>query len=191
MYGSGAGTKYWRRLQQAISATRPDFAPPGLTDYLQSEEKQFNDESRDMIAALAQFMKGDIRKRLENEYGSTWHKDGVPRKIMIDAGKLAVEKNADRDADHELEAWDCLYIVNYQAIMTQTQDLWKRLFEKRYTRPGDEGNSGGWKARTDWILRLNNLRNDVMHERTVTAEDHDFLVTLTTWLIKGQADNDL
>ncbi|TCC50495.1 DGQHR domain-containing protein [Kribbella pittospori] len=191
MYGSGAGTKYWRRVQQAISIACPDFMPAGLAEYLESEEKQFNDESRDMVAALGLFMKGDIRKRLENEYGSTWRKDGVPRRIMIEAGKLAVEKNADLDADHELEAWDCLYVVDYRAIMTQSQDLWKRLFEKQYTRPGDEDKPGGWRARSDWIQRLNDLRNDVMHERTVTSEDHDFLVTLTTWLIKGQADNDL
>jgi DNA sulfur modification protein DndB len=191
LYGSGAGTKYWRRLQQAINTARPDFRPPGLAEYLQSEEKQFNDESRDMIAELEVFMKRDIRKRLEDEYGATWLKAGVPKKIQVDAGKVAVERNAERDPGHELEPWDCLYIVDFKAIMTQTQDMWKRLFEQRYTRPGDEAKAGGWKARSDWIVKLNDLRNEVSHGRTVTAEDHDFLVTLTTWLIKGQADNDL
>jgi DNA sulfur modification protein DndB len=191
MYGSGAGTKYWRRLQQAINSVRPDFAPPGLADYLQSEEKQFNDESREMIAALAQFMKDDIRRRLENEYGSTWYEDGVPRKIRVEAGKLAVEKNADLAASDQLHAWDCLYLVNYREIMTDTNEVWRGLFEKQYTPPGDENKPGGWRGRSDWVHHLNDLRNAVMHERTITAEDHDFLVTLKTWLIEGQADNDL
>ena len=191
LYGSGAGSKYWRRLQQAINESRPEFAPPGLAEYLQSEEKQFNDESRDMIAQLEQFMKDDVRKRLENEYGASWLKVGVPKKVQVDAGKLAVERNAERDSDHELEPWDCLYMVDYKTIMTQTQDLWKRLFEKRYTPPGDENKSGGWKARSDWIARVNDLRNEVSHSRTVAADDHDFLVTLTTWLVKAQSDNDL
>jgi DNA sulfur modification protein DndB len=191
LYGSGAGTKYWRRLQQAVSDARPDFTPPGLAEYLESEEKQFNDESRDMIAVLELFMKGDIRKRLQDEFGASWFKSGVPKKIQVDAGKIAVERNADREPGHELEPWDCLYIVEFKAIMTQTQDLWKRLFEKRYTPPGDENKGGGWKARSDWIVNLNELRNEVSHARTVSAEDHDFLVTLTTWLVRGQADNDL
>jgi DNA sulfur modification protein DndB len=191
MYGSGAATRYWRRLQQAISAVRTDFQPPGLAEYLASEEKQFNDESRDMIVEIEQFMKTDIRKRLEDHYGANWFKSGVAKKIQVETGKLAVERNADRDADHELTPWDCLYITDYRSIMTQTNELWRLLFEKRYTPPGDENKPGGWKGRSDWIQRLNDLRNDVLHSRTVTAEDHDFLVTITTWLVKGQADNDL
>jgi DNA sulfur modification protein DndB len=191
MYGSGAGTRYWRRLQQAINAARSDFNPPGLEDYLASEEQQFNDEARQMTRELEQFMKADIRRRLEDKFGANWFKSGVPRKIQIDAGTIAVERNADRDADHELAPWDCLYIVDYRSILTQTQDLWKELFEKRYTRPGEESKAGGWKARSDWIQRLSDLRNDVSHSRTISEDGHDFLVTLTTWLVKGQVDNDL
>ena len=191
MYGSGAATRYWRRLQQAISAVQADFQPPGLAEYLVSEEKQFNDESRDMIVEIEQFMKTDIRKRLEDHYGASWFKSGVVKRIQVEAGKLAVERNADRDADHELTTWDCLYITDYRTIMTQTNELWRLLFEKRYTPPGDENRPGGWKGRSDWIQRLNDLRNDVHHARIVTADDHDFLVTITTWLVRGQADNDL
>lgn len=191
MYGSGAGTKYWRRLQQAINTARPDFNPPGLADYLQSEEQQFNDESRHMIAELEQFMKDDIRKRLQNEYGANWFKAGVPKKIQVESGKLAVERNAERDPGNELEPWDCLYVVDYRAIMTLTQEVWKKLYEKQYTPPGDENRAGGWRARSDWIQRLNDIRNDVVHARIIKEDDHDFLVTLTTWLVKGQVDNDL
>ncbi len=191
LYGSGAGTKYWRRLQQAINEARPDFNPQGLAEYLEDEEKQFNDESRDMIAEIERFMKEDIRGRLQDEYANNWLKQGVPKKIVVEAGKLAVERNVERESDQELTAWDCLYIVNYRDIMTQTQDVWKRLFERQYTRPGEENISGGWKARTNWIVRLNDLRNDVNHSRTVTSDDHDFLVTLTSWLVRGQAVNDL
>ena len=72
-----------------------------------------------------------------------------------------------------------------------SQDLWKRRFEKRYTPPGDENKPGGWKARSGWLVRVNDLRNEVNHARMVTSDDHDFLVTLKTWLVKGQAENDL
>jgi len=115
----------------------------------------------------------------------------LPRRLQVEAGKLAVETNAEREAGNEVEAWDCLYIIDYQAIMTQNMDLWKRRFEKRYTPPGDENKPGSWKARSVWIVRLNELRNNIAHGRSITAKEHDFLVTLDTWLIKGQADNDL
>ncbi|MEH0109014.1 DGQHR domain-containing protein [Tersicoccus sp. MR15.9] len=191
LYGSGAGTKYWRRLQQAINEARPEFDPPGLAGYVRDEQKQFNDESRDMIDALEAYMKDDVRKRLEDKYGAEWFKLGVPRNIRVEAGKLMVERNADRSSGQEIEEWDCLYIVNYRDVMTQSQELWRGVFEKRYTPPGDEQRPGGWKARSSWIVRVSDLRNDVAHQRTVSVDDHDFLVTLHTWLVRGQTDNDL
>lgn len=191
MYGSGASTKYWRRLQQAIHAVRSDFDPPKLAEWMEDEAKHYNQEAQDMITELERFLKADVRHRLEDEYGASWFKDGLPRKLQLEASKLAAERNVDRPVDDELEPWDCLYIVNYQDIMTLNQDTWKRLFEKRYTRPGDESKPGGWKARSNWLQELNDVRNDVFHGRSVPEEQHSFLVTLTTWLIKGQEDNDL
>ncbi|MFI5562044.1 DGQHR domain-containing protein [Amycolatopsis japonica] len=191
LYGSGAGTKYWRRLQLAIHAERQDFDPPGLSEYLEGEEKQFNTESFEMISSIEHFLKDDIRQRLQDEYGSQWFKRGVPKKIQLEAGRRAVEKNVDRPPGEEVEAWDCLYIIEYQTILQQSSELWKRLFEKRYTRPGDENLPGTWKQRSGWFRQLNELRNDIAHGRSITSDGHDFLVTLSTWLVKGQADNDL
>ncbi|MES2093510.1 MAG: DGQHR domain-containing protein [Actinomycetota bacterium] len=191
LYGSGAGTKYWRRLQQAVSEARPEFNPPGLDEYLRDEEKQFNDESRDMIDALEGFMKQDVRKRLQDKYGAEWFKSGVPRNLRVEAGKMMVERNADRLPGQEIDEWDCLYFVNYREVMIQTQELWQELFEKRYTPPGDENKPGGRKGRTSWIATVGDLRNDVAHQRTISVDDHDFLTTLHTWLVKGQTDNDL
>jgi DNA sulfur modification protein DndB len=136
-------------------------------------------------------LKAEVRSRLEDEYGASWFQDGVPRAIRVDAGKRAIERSADRSIDDQLEAWDCLYIVDYRAIMTQTHDVWMRLFEKRYTRPGDENRPGGWRGRSDWLQELNDVRNDAFHGRSVSGERHNFLTTLTAWLIKGQEDNDL
>jgi DNA sulfur modification protein DndB len=191
MYGSGASTKYWRRLQQAINAVRPDFEPPKLAEWMEDEAKQYNQEAQDMITELEKFLKTDVRRRLEDEHGASWFKDGLPRTLQIETGKLAAERNVDRPVDDQIEAWDCLYILDYRAIMTSSQDVWKRLFEKRYTRPGDESKPGGWKARSGWLQELNDVRNDVFHSRSVSEERHSFLVTLTTWLIRGQEDNDL
>lgn len=190
-YGSGGGTRYWRRLQVAIHESVPSFNPPGLDEYILNETKQFNQESAEMVRELEMFLKRDIRKRLEDAYGANWLKIGVPRQIRTEAGKLAVEKNADREAGEEVEAWDCLYLIQYQKILTNDHARWKDLFEKQYTRPGDEHTRGSWKDRTKWIERLHAIRNEIAHAGSVSASDHEFLVTLTTWLVEGKVDNDL
>lgn len=191
MYGAGGATKYWRRLQAAINARRPEFDPPGLAAYLESAEKQFNAESWDMLQELEGFLRTDVRDRLKAEFGESWFKEGVPKRIQVDAGKLAVERNADRATEAEITAWDCLYLVDYQAILIQTDDIWKRLFEKRYTAPGYENRPGGRKGRTKWLGDLSELRNDVAHGRSISASGHEFLVNMTAWLIKGQVENDV
>lgn len=192
LYGSGGATRYWRRLQEAIRVVRSDFDPPGLDEYLESEARAYNTESSEMVRDLESFIKEDIRTRLEDEYGSKWYRLGVPRKVRESAMKTAATRNLDIDPDaEEVDDWDCLYIVDYRAILTQAHLLWVERFEKQYTKPGDEQLLGGWKARTDWIQRLNDIRNTLAHGGSVDEEAHEFLVTLTTWLIKGQADNDL
>jgi DNA sulfur modification protein DndB len=191
MYGTGGAAKYWRRLQEAINAAKPEFEPPGLIEWILDQEQQYNEEARSMIAAIEQFMKNDIRKRLEDEHGATWLKDGLPRQLYAEIRKRAVDMDAKRDDDGETDPWDCLYLIDYKTVMTQTQEQWRRLFEKQYTPPGDERKPGGWKARSDWIVKLNDIRNDVSHGRTISEDDHDWLVPIDMWLVKGSVDNEL
>jgi DNA sulfur modification protein DndB len=191
LYGSGGGTRYWRRLQIAIRDVRPEFNPPGLDEFLANEAKAFNLESFEMIRELELHLNKDIRRRLEDEFGSKWMKSGVPRKVQEAAILLAAQKNMDLDDEDEVTPWDCLHLIDYYTIMTQNYDLWQRLFEKSYTRPGTENDKGGWKARASWLQELNRIRNENSHTYSVKEEEYEFLVALTTWLVKGQSDNDL
>lgn len=191
-YGSGGALKYWRRLQEAVRNTKEDFNPPGLDEHLADEEQQYQAESREYVDELETFIKKDIRTRLEDKFGADWYRKGVPRKVRAKAGEIAMQRNLDVASDEEeIEEWDCLYFVDYEAIITHEPALWAELFEKRYTRPGDEHKKGGWRARASWLHRLSDIRNDLVHNRGITEEGHEFLVTLDTWLLKGQADNDL
>lgn len=76
-----------------------------------------------MFDELEAFMKDDVRKRLEDKYGADWFKVGVPRSLRVEAGKMRVERNADRFPRHEITEWDSPYIVNCRDVMTQSQDL--------------------------------------------------------------------
>jgi DNA sulfur modification protein DndB len=62
---------------------------------------------------------------------------------------------------------------------------------KKYTRPGDEDRSGKWTSRLDWLQELGRIRNQNVHEYSVTEDEFNFLVTLTSWLIQGEDKNSL
>ncbi len=84
-----------------------------------------------------------------------------------------------------------MYLIEYREILSQNRQLWIKRFEKRYTKPGDEGKAGGWKARSSWIGELNDIRNAVSHSRGISEDAFALLVDLRSWLLLGEVDNEL
>jgi DNA sulfur modification protein DndB len=182
LYGSAGRARYWRKLQIAINAAKPDFSPQGLAEYVADEAKAFNTESFNMIRDIEMFLNSDIRRRLEDHFGSRWFKDGVPVKVYQNASALAVEKNRERDSEEEVEPWDCLHLTDYQQIFQKDFKTWQDLFESRYTRPGDEAKAGGWKAKSGWMSELIRIRNENSHTYSVKESEYNYLVAIHTWL---------
>ncbi|HDU3331763.1 TPA: DGQHR domain-containing protein, partial [Listeria monocytogenes] len=181
-YGGGGKTKYWRKLQCVINDKYPDFSPPGLQEYIENDKKIYNQESFNMIRDIESFFKVDFENKLKDFYGERWFIEGVPKSVYDTASKLAIEKTY-TSKDGEVQAWDCLNLIHYREIAIHGSN-WKNLFEKSYTKPGEEKIKGGKKDKTKWIHKLSNIRNKNFHEYSVTKEDHDFLVTLEQWLLK-------
>ena len=182
LYGSAGRARYWRKLQIAIHASIPEFNPPGLAAYLADETKTFNTESFNMIRDIEMFLNTDIRRRLQDRFGPRWFKDGVPKNVYQDASNLAADKNRERDTADEVEPWDCLHLIDYQKILQRDFATWQELFERQYTRPGEESKSGGWKGRTSWLGELNRIRNENDHTYSVKESEYNFLVAIHTWL---------
>lgn len=191
LYGSGAGLRYYRKLQQALREARPTFSPVGLDEWLKAQDKQFNNQAREIVSDIESFFKEDIKKRLEDEYGSEWERLGIPKKVRSDIAHRATEMNLDLPASEQVRPWDMMYLIQYREVVAQNHDLWVRRFEKRYTKPGDENKSGGWKARSSWIVDLNEVRNDVSHTRPISEEAFALLIDLRSWLLRNEIDNDL
>jgi DNA sulfur modification protein DndB len=182
MYGSAGRALYWRRLQIAIQDAIPAFEPAGLAEYIEDQKKEFNTESFNLIRDIEEFLNKDIRTRLEDDLGAAWFKKGVPIKVYEAASALATQKNRERDTDDEIHPWSCLHLIDYKEVLSYDNDRWVRLFEMRYTRPGDEKKPGGWKARANWIAELNRIRNENSHVGSVSVEEYEFLVGLGAWL---------
>jgi DNA sulfur modification protein DndB len=131
LYGSGAGLRYYRKLQQAVRDARPAFNPAGLDEWLKAQDKKFNSEAREIVGEIEEFFKTDIRERLEDEYGSDWERLGIPKKVRGEIAHRATEKNLDLEPSEQVKPWDMMYLVEYREILTQNHQLWVDRFEKR------------------------------------------------------------
>ena len=183
LYGTGGAKTYWRNLQEAVAAKNDDFQPVGLEEFLEDREQQFNGEAREMIHAIEAHLKSEVQQRLRHEFGDRMMKDGIPRKVVIEATTMMTERNLERDTDDEVDFWDCLYLINYADILTYKNPTWTKLFAKDFTKPGTEQAAGGWKKRADWIRKLNDVRNKVSHGQTVSLEEHGYVTEVFEWLI--------
>ena len=186
-YGAGGETKYWRSFQKIIRETHNDFNPEGLDEYLQKQDRQNNDRAFAIIRDIEKFFNRDFKNKLEEKFGKMWFKKGVPPQIGDDAVSLATRKNREiENEDEEVEPWDCINIIAYRAIAVKN---WSDIFEKYYTRPGEEKISGGKEEKTKWMVKLEFLRNQNVHSYFVTEDELKFLEELNDWIIKQEVKN--
>lgn len=179
-YGGGGKIKYWRTLQKEINARCENFCPEGMVKYWEDNDMRYNDVSFNMIRDLELYIKGDCKKKLQREFGETWFKDGVPKKVYQEANSLAIEKNYDKKAGEEVSVWDCLNFIHYREIVLKN---WQTIFEKDYTLPEDKKRSGNKTEKTKWMEKLSRIRNEKFHVYSVTQEEFQFLEKIQKWLL--------
>lgn len=178
-YGTGGRTKYWRTLQQVIKATKTDFNPEGLEQYVRDSSNQYNTQSFELIRGIETQLKRDIRESLEMEYGEkSWWKKGVPLTVYEEAELLAVKKNREiDDPSNEAQPWDQLHLIDYRKIILQN---WSKLFQPKYSYPGVKGDKD---EKTKWLVTLNTIRNQTDHDYSVTQQELDVVKDIHGWLV--------
>ncbi|WP_285115958.1 DGQHR domain-containing protein [Leifsonia sp. fls2-241-R2A-40a] len=176
--GSGGPTKYTRRFQAALHEVVDGFEPEGLLDWLANQDKQFNLESYAMVSDIEAHLKKEIRQKLEDEFGASWYKDGVPKKVFQSAQSLRAEKQYEAPPGETVDWWDCLFLIDYRDIVLHgNMTLWNKLYDKDFTLPSDR-KASSWKDKSSWIVELNDVRKKVMHGGSVTEDEHGFLQSL-------------
>jgi len=181
-YGMPGDAKYWRTLQVALRKDFPEIYFDGLDEYLRKEEKENNELAFRYIREIENsHLKVFVKQTLEDEFGKSWFKKGVPEKIYSDAIALAAKKNREiDDEEEEKEPWDQLHLIDYREIVLKN---WQKLFEMHFTKPGEEKISGGKEAKTKWLVELNRIRNENSHTYYVTGEELSFIQEVYDWLI--------
>jgi len=133
----------------------------------------------------------DIGDKLKAAYGGNWFKSGVPKVVWDDSNKLANDKNYKAETkEDEVDPWDCLNIIDYRKIAVWGRN-WSEIFERYYTKPGEEQLRGGKDTKTSWLQKLERIRNENFHTYSVKEEEYDFLCQLNEWLIESRVRNEL
>ncbi|RNL55602.1 DGQHR domain-containing protein [Pedobacter jejuensis] len=185
-YGDAGRAKYWRKLQQVISKAKNNFNPDGLSKYWEDEAKQYNEDSFKMIRDIETHLKSDFKQSLEDYYSANWFKKGVPPQVQDAAVLLANQKNRELDDnEQEIDQWDCMTIIDYRRIATYLSN-WKDVFDKKYTKPGEEKMPGGKDEKTKWMQKLERIRNQNVHSYSVKKDEFEFLCEIHEWLIETE-----
>jgi len=181
-YGTGGYTKYWRTLQMSVSDVYKEFNPVGLEEYKKREAREYNTKAFKYIRDIETYFKNDFKEKLKSKFGTKWFKNGVPPQLAKKAMETAYDKNLKiENEENEVKPWDCLTIIAYRTIALKN---WRDLFEIEYTRPNERKINGGKEAKTQWMVKLENLRNENFHQYSVSEDEFYFLEELHDWLIK-------
>lgn len=179
-YGAGAPTYYLRTWQQKINYHRNDFNPEGLSEYWEDNSKKYNKESFSMIETIETHLKKRFKDLLNKNYGEKWFFTGIPKKVYDAANRLANEKMYE-NPEVKVEPWDCLHLIDYRDIATYGSN-WSNIFSSIYTYPIDLKQNVSKDEKSKWMVKVNNIRNDLFHDYSIKKTDYDTLKSIHKWI---------
>jgi DNA sulfur modification protein DndB len=185
-FGGGADTRFWRAYQKAIADKRPDFKPEGLDEYWMNEAKTYNDDTKNLIPEIEARLKRIISDSLEECFGDNWLIKGLPRQVYTRLKNAADDKIYEfaRNGidDVEVSPWDFVTLPECKEIAIYGKN-WSTLFDSTLVRPEDASISGGKEAKTDWILRINTIKNKLSKSSySVSLEEFSMVSGVHEWI---------
>ncbi len=179
-YGRVGDNKFWRTLQQALHDRFADFNPEGLEEYWRDNSMKFNEDAFKLIRDIELYIKDKIINKLKEHYGENWFRLGCPKAVYDSAQKLASDKNYNKQADEIDELpQDQLHLIEYREIMMHLSN-WSELFEKDFADPNIKGDK---KKKTEWLCKVNEIRNQNFHTYSVKEEEYLLLKNIAEWLL--------
>lgn len=179
-YGRVGDKRFWMTLRQKIRDIMPKFNPDGLEEFWRDNSMKYNEEAFKIIRDIELYLKGTIIKKLKTKYGNSWFRQGCPKSVYDAAQKLAADKNYEKEDDMpDALPQDQLHLIDYREIALYGSN-WSELFEKILADPSVKGDK---KKKTEWMQKLNTIRNQNFHTYSVTEEEITSLKTIKNWLI--------
>ncbi len=179
-YGRVGDSKFWRTLQLALNERFADFNPEGLDEYWRDNSMKFNEDAFKYIRDIELYLKERIIGKLKEKYGENWFRLGCPKSVYDSAQKIASDKNYNKqDGEPDALPQDQLHLIEYREIMLHLSN-WSELFEEDFADPNIKGDK---KKRTEWLCKLNDIRNQNFHTYSVKEEEYLLLKNIAGWLL--------
>lgn len=170
-----------RRCQQAIRDRIPEFGPPGLDEFMETEKAQTNLRAKSVVDRIEKLLQETILEELRREYGeeeSGWWMEGIPSRVRKAAAALFEEDSGQRGGREFY-----FNLIDYREII---KDNWLVLGELF----GYGSQNMSKDRRTAWIDNVNGVRKVVSHVssgKTVSLEQLAQLEVYEDWLT-GQVE---
>ena len=139
------------RMMSFVHDEIPAFLPASLRKFLESTDEVGTDEARKLIDEIQRRLNSYTLESLRDHFpeGKEWWYEGVPDKIKVDCAGLHQEEHGIKEPEQYL----CL--INYRDIAVKSWILLGPLFSL--------GEKGGKHKVTEWLKRLNTVRNITHH----------------------------
>jgi DGQHR domain-containing protein len=157
-------------MMQLINAEKPGFNPPGLDDYIRSQDETGTNQARQLMPELQLRIQSATLSTLHSAFGddeSGWWRTGVPAKVRTEVA-------ARREADPKGGAYEEFFeLLDYRSIALAHWPLYQDRFSLGVAQ-------GGKEARLHWFQRLNEIRNRIAHPERgrVSDEELEFIRAL-------------
>lgn len=180
-YGRVGDKRFWMTLRQKIHDVEPQFNPEGLEEFWRDNSMKYNEEAFKIIRDIELYLKTTVIERLQTKYGNSWFRQGCPKSVYDAAINLAADKNYNKEDGMPDELpQDQLHLIDYRDIALYGSN-WSELFEKILADPTVKGDK---KKKTEWMQKLNTIRNQNFHTYSVTEEEITTIKAIKKWLIK-------
>jgi DNA sulfur modification protein DndB len=146
------------------------FNPPGLAVFLDHQLARTTEQAQAIIGEIERTLHRVILQELRQEFqeGERWWFDGVPKAV-----RSKVDERINDDQGKRGGREDNFDLIDYRAVVLQNWSLFGEMLGF------SEGN--GKERRTQWLVRVNEIRRTAMHpSRSVGVSFHE-LQELQQW----------
>jgi hypothetical protein len=149
-------------MMEAINTAKPSFNPPGLAEYVASQDQTGTNAARQLMPELQLKIRHAAMRVLRTAYGADetgWWRKGVPEKVRTEVA-------ARREVSPEGGSYEQFFeLLDYRAIAADHWDLFSPFFAFGEGRSKD--------SLLNWFSRLNGIRNRVAHPERGAVSDEE------------------
>ena len=162
-----------RQCEAAVHDRFPDFNPPGLAEALKLANARTNERAYPIVREIEDMLQMMVVDTLKEEFQEedAWWYNGVPVSIRT---KAATRREEEQGSDGPEKYLD---LIDFRDMALKNWQLFEGMLAY-----GERGNK---QKRTEWLVKVNDLRKIVMHPsrgRVVDLEQFALLQEYHKWL---------